>query len=270
LSSSRRVKKGPGRRPQSAKRQRFVELRERGWSILAAAGEVGVSRTTGNNWSRGYKTYRLGQVVGFVPGLERLAVRHISRRFLSQEERIEIAELRHVGLSIRQIAHRLGSGTLDGVAGAAPQRDRESGLPSLRCTPARDRASRPQSSATHRGQRRTEAVGRRASGPTVEPTADQSSLAVEVPRAVGDVAVSREHLPGPLPGGIDTAAAIAVGSAPSLTAAHRRNHRRAHQRTERRRPRFEHPMLAIHQRPFPPEDRSQPGHWESQCCCQAA
>jgi transposase, IS30 family len=49
-----------------------------------------------------------------------------------------------------------------------------------------------------------------------------------------------------------------------------RDHRRAHQRTERRRARFEHPMLTIHQRPFPPEDRSQPGHWESQCCCQAA
>ena len=89
LSSSRRVKKGPGRRPQSAKRQRFVELRERGWSILAAAREVGVSRTTGNNWSRGYKTYRHGQVAGFVSALERLAVRQISPRFLSQEERIE-------------------------------------------------------------------------------------------------------------------------------------------------------------------------------------
>ena len=98
--SSRRAKKGPGRRPQSAKRQRFMELRERGWSILAAAREVGVSRTTGNNWSRGYKTYRLGQVVGFVPRLERLAVRHISPRFLSQDERIEIADLRHAGLSI--------------------------------------------------------------------------------------------------------------------------------------------------------------------------
>jgi hypothetical protein len=46
--SSRRVKKGPGRRPQSAKRRRFMELRARGWSILAAAREVGVSRTTGN------------------------------------------------------------------------------------------------------------------------------------------------------------------------------------------------------------------------------
>jgi IS30 family transposase len=39
-------------------------------------------------------------------------------------------------------------------------------------------------------------------------------------------------------------------------------HRRAHQKTERRRPRFEQPMLTIHQRPFPPEDRSEAGHWE--------
>jgi hypothetical protein len=56
---------------------------------------------------------------------------------------------------------------------------------------------------------------------------------------------------------------------PSRLAPHRRSplrtgrdHWRAHQRTERRRARFEHPMLTIHQRPFPPEDRSQPGHWE--------
>jgi IS30 family transposase len=51
----------------------------------------GFSRTTGNNWSRGYKTYRHGQVTGFVPALERLAVQEISARYLSQDERIEIA-----------------------------------------------------------------------------------------------------------------------------------------------------------------------------------
>jgi transposase, IS30 family len=35
-------------------------------------------------------------------------VPQISPRFLSQVERIEIADLRHAGLSIWQIAHRLG------------------------------------------------------------------------------------------------------------------------------------------------------------------
>jgi hypothetical protein len=56
---------------------------------------------------------------------------------------------------------------------------------------------------------------------------------------------------------------------PSQLAPHRRSplrtgrdHRRAHQHAERRRPRFEQPMLTIHQRPFQPGDRSQTGHWE--------
>jgi IS30 family transposase len=67
-----------------------------------------VSRTAGHNWSRGYKTYRNGQVTGFVPALDRPAVRKISGRLLAQDERIEIADLRRAGLSIRQVAGRLG------------------------------------------------------------------------------------------------------------------------------------------------------------------
>jgi len=104
MLSSRRVKKGPGRRPQSAKRQKFMELRERGWSIRAAAREVGVSRSSGNSWASGSKTYRNGLVIGFVPPLDRLLVRQISPRFLSQDERIEIADLRSAGQGVRQIA----------------------------------------------------------------------------------------------------------------------------------------------------------------------
>ena len=66
MGASRRVRKGPGRWPQSEKRQRFMQLRERGWSVSAAAREVGVSRSTGNNWTHCYKTYRRGEVVGVV------------------------------------------------------------------------------------------------------------------------------------------------------------------------------------------------------------
>jgi IS30 family transposase len=43
-----------------------------------------------------------------VPALERLAVGEISTRFLTQDERIEIADLRQAGVSIRQIAAQLG------------------------------------------------------------------------------------------------------------------------------------------------------------------
>ena len=41
-----------------------------------------------------------------MPALERLAVRRIGSRVVSQEERIEIADLRHARLSIRAIAQR--------------------------------------------------------------------------------------------------------------------------------------------------------------------
>ncbi len=47
-------------------------------------------------------------MTGFVPTLDRLAVREISGRSLSQDERVEIASLRQAGLSIRQVADRLG------------------------------------------------------------------------------------------------------------------------------------------------------------------
>ena len=85
-----------------------MELRARGWSIAAAGREVGASRSAASNWAHGYKTYRNGQAIGFVEPLDRLAVKAISPRYLSQDERIEIADLRQQGLSVRAIAHRVG------------------------------------------------------------------------------------------------------------------------------------------------------------------
>jgi transposase, IS30 family len=239
-----------------------MELRERGWSILAAAREVGASRTAGNNWSRGYKTYRRGQVVGFVSALERLAVRQISPRFLSQDERIEIADLSHAGLSVRRIAHRLGR--------APSTISRE-----LRRNTTCSQVYRPFDAHRHATARRARQHRRRI------------ETNHELRRLVGELLAQRwspqqisRHLRSRFPDKRTMwlchesiyQAVYQPGSAlarPSpLAPRHRsplrtgRDHRRAHQRTERRRPRFEQPMLTIHQRPFAPEDRSQPGHWE--------
>lgn len=41
-----------------------------------------------------------------------------------------------------------------------------------------------------------------------------------------------------------------------------RDRRRAHPSGHQRRPRFQQPMLTIHQRPFVPKDRSEAGNWE--------
>ncbi len=260
--SSRRVKKGPGRRPQSARRQRFAELRERGWSILAAARGAGVSRATGNNWPRGYKTCRHGEVTGFVPPLERLAVRQVSAGFLSQDERIGIADLRHAGLRIRQIARRLGR--------APPAVSRE-----LRRNAAGSGAYRPFEAHRRAAARRARRHRRR-----VETNGKLWQLIAGLPaRRRSPQQISRQlRLRFPderrmrlCHQGIYQAV-YQPGSVllrPSPLAAHHRSplrtgrdHRRAHRRTDRRRPRFEQPMLTICQRPFQPEDRSQPGHRE--------
>lgn len=262
MSSSRRVKKGPGRRPQSAKRQRFMELRGRGWSILAAAREVGVSRTTGNNWSRGYKTYRNGAAVGFVPALERLAVREISARFLSQDERIEIADLRRAGLSIRAIAGRLGRSpstiSRELRRNAVTGNDYRPFEAHRRATARRARRHRRRLEITPELQRVVaELLSQRWSPQQISrhlrarfPDEPRMWLCHEsIYRAI--------YQPGSL---LLRPSPLAPQRRSPLRTG--RDHRRAQRRGELRRPRFEQPMLTIHQRPFPPEDRSQAGHWE--------
>ena len=262
LSSSRRVKKGPGRRPLSAKRRRFMELRGRGVGIDVAARLVGVSRTAGRNWANGYRLYRAGQVVGFVPALDRLAVREISPRFLSEDERVQIAELHRAGLSGHEIGRRLGR--------AASTISRE-----LR-----------RNSTANKGYRPFEAH-RKATARRARHHRRRLDSNVELRCVVGELLAQRwspqqisRHLRQRFPH--DPAMWLCHESIyqavyeprspllrPSpLAPQHRsplrtgRDHRRAQQHLDRRRPRFEQPMRSIHERPFPPEDRGQAGHWE--------
>lgn len=262
MASSRRVKRGPGRRPQSAKRQRFMELRARGWSIVAAAREVVVSRSTGKNWHRGHKVYRGGRVVGFVPALDRLAVREISTRFLTQDERIEIADLRQRGLSLRAIA-------------AALNRSPSTISRELRRNTVDGRGYRPFDAHRRATVRRARHHRRR-----IDTSNHLGSLVAELLSQRWSPEQISRHLRQRFPDDPSMRlshesiyqAVYQPGSRflrPSPLAPHRRSplrtgrdHRRAHQRGHRRRPRFAHPMLTIHDRLFPPEDRSQAGHWE--------
>jgi IS30 family transposase len=221
-----------------------------------------VARTTGTNWACGYKTYRNGEVVGFVPALERLAVRQISSRFLSQDERIEIADLRHAGLSIRQIATRLSR--------APSTISRE-----LRRNGRGRRGYRPFDAHRHATARRARQHPRR-----VETNSELRGLIGDLLRQRWSPQQISRHLRRRFPD--EPAMRLCHESIyqavyqpesalvrPSRLTPHRRSplrtgrdHRRAHQRIERRRPRFEQPMLSIHQRPFQPADRSEAGHWE--------
>jgi IS30 family transposase len=239
-----------------------MELRERGWSIAAAAREVGVSRTAGHNWSRGYKTYRGGAVVGFVAPLERLALREISDRFLSEDERVRIADLLHSGKSMRDVASALGrspSTIAREVARNSAGRDFYRPFDAQRHAVARrgrnharriDRDSRlytevdellqrrwsPEQISSHLAMKHPDKPAMRLSPESIYQAIYRPGSPLSRPSRLGP------HKPSPLRTG--------------------RQHRRAQQRTDRRRPRFEQPMLTIHDRPFAPDDRTEPGHWE--------
>lgn len=261
MSSTRRVKKGPGRRPQSAKRRRFMELRARGWSINAAAREVGASRTSGANWARGYKAYRQGMVVGFVPALDRLAVREVSARYLSQDERFEIADLHREGLSVRAIARRLSRSpsTISRELRRNGRKGRYRPFEAHRRAVAR-RGRR------HRRRLETNAALRDLVGEKLSERWSPQQIARHLRKLYPDkpgMRLCHESLYQAIyQPGLDLVRPAKVASKHRSPLRTGRDHRRAQQRLDRRRPRFAQPMRSIRDRPFAPEDRSEAGHWE--------
>lgn len=230
--------------------------------MRAAAREVGVSRSAGTNWSRGYKTYRNGVVVGFVAPLDRLAVREVSARYLSEDERIEIADLRQSGLSMRAIATRLGR-----APSTISRELRRNTVAGRRYQPFEAHRRAAVRRARHR-RRRVETnirlgvvvaqlllrrwspqqisrhLRRRFSDDPSMQLCHESIYQVVNQRNSRFMRLSplEPHRRSPLRTG--------------------RDHRRAHRRQQHRRPRFQQPMLTIHDRPFPPLDRSEAGHWD--------
>ena len=104
-----------GRRPSVA-RVRFLELLNQGMTASQASREVGVNVRTGRDWAKGIvksknRRYTFdGVLVWSAPGYAKPPPeeRVISARYLSVEDRMEIADLRRQKFSVRQIAARLG------------------------------------------------------------------------------------------------------------------------------------------------------------------
>jgi transposase len=220
MVSSRRLKKGPGRRPLSAKRQKFMGMLERGWSTRGAAREVAVSRSSGTNWTSGMKVIRGGVQVGFVPPLDRLQVRQISSRYLSQDERIRIADLRKAGLGVRQIAARLGRAPstisrelrrkVFDKNGYAPFDAHQHAV----LKRARYHRRRVETNSDLR-QVVVDLLAQRWS-----PQKNQSPSHRAIARSAVDASVSREYLPISLSVRVGVYAAVSAGAAASVAAAH--------------------------------------------------
>jgi len=80
-----------------------------GMSNSAACREVGINRKTGNRWRYRRKIVdRAGNVRVYLPITEVRESDTVSERFLSEDERIVVADLLRAKKSLRSIARELG------------------------------------------------------------------------------------------------------------------------------------------------------------------
>ncbi len=99
----------PGPAPQTAKRELYAALIERGVSFSEAGRIVGINRRTGMRWRHGRTiTGSGGRRLQCAPVVGVKDKREISARFLSEDERVRIADLRRAGGGVRAIARELG------------------------------------------------------------------------------------------------------------------------------------------------------------------
>ena len=99
-----------GPEPDYAKREAFARLISEGVPSLRACRMVGINRQTGKRWRNGRRIRSGGRVLHLPPVITpiALAVRRYSPRYLSEDERIRLADLRREGRSMREIAALMG------------------------------------------------------------------------------------------------------------------------------------------------------------------
>ena len=102
--------RSPGRpAPSRAVQRQFWALIATGITTAEAAVRVGVSVPVGTRWFR------------HAGGMRPLSLDEPTRRYLTFEEREEIAILYAKEVGVREIARRLGRGPFDDLSGTAPE-----------------------------------------------------------------------------------------------------------------------------------------------------
>jgi transposase-like protein len=106
--STRRIPKGPGRHPKSLELRLFMELIAKGVPIRAACRELGIAPSGAHRWLHGGRVVLKDGRVKHIQPIERNMPREISPRYLSEAERVQIADLLAQGMNASQISRELG------------------------------------------------------------------------------------------------------------------------------------------------------------------
>jgi transposase, IS30 family len=93
---------------QAEKQQRYAQLIAQGVSNAEACRLVGINRKTGTRWRYGRRVRNSAGVLVHYPPVQIKEARPRSPRYLSEQERIRIADLLSAGMAVRGIAAELG------------------------------------------------------------------------------------------------------------------------------------------------------------------
>ena len=251
----------PGRPPMTEKREIYVRLMNQGMTNTAACRELGIDRKTGHWWKNGGVIARNGIERVVLPILGVAAPRVESGRYLSEQERVAIADGIRAGRSSRSIAKELGRA----VSTVARERLRNANVDTGEYRPH----------AAHQKMlvRRPRPKARKLASDAALRLVVQGYLdqhwspeqAARTALAEHGMQIATETIYQAL----YSPYSVLRRDARTTLRTHR-NHRRRRNTGESRRGRFVVPIRMIEERPIAALDRSETGHWESQCCCQAA
>lgn len=277
-------------RQGSGKREEFLRLRKNGATRREAAQAVSVHPRTAQEWDQGVRKvgsrriYPDGRVVDYKRGVTTLTAlpvpapptagqplamsaleKPVDPRFLSLQERETIRDMRAASSSIRAIAAALGRHASTVSRELARNSRHALGYqPYAAQRKAVARRARPKPSKLAGESKLRDYVKAKLlirwspeqiSHTLVDEFPDQPEMRVS-PETIYQALYIQAR------GGLKREVATALRTA--------RARRKPHKDPQQRQPRFVDPMIMISERPPEIEDRAVPGHWESQCFCQAA
>jgi IS30 family transposase len=244
-----------GGRRLTHEREAYLALVRQGVSSREACKIVGINRRTGKRWRNGRN--RSGRVAG-APPITSTAPQVVRGRYLSEDERIVIADQRRTGATIRQIAAELGRApstvSRELRRNAHPDSNDYRPHAAQRRADARRPRPKPSKIAANPGLRQAIQNGLDLRW---SPEQIVRRLRRDFPDQPG-MHVTHETIYQALyvqgRGELRRELAVALRTGRAL----RRPRRQAQQRT----PRMATAMVMISERPAEAADRNVPGHWE--------
>ncbi|MCU1692301.1 MAG: family transposase [Frankiales bacterium] len=266
-SKSRRVERSgrvpSGTRPSRLDRECFFALLAGGMSVVQASAEVGINARTGRDWRRG--VLKTGTGTRVYPDRPVVVAANfgfgkaISARYLSEDERVVIADLHRAGRGVRQIAAELGRqpSTVSRELTRNAHPDSGDYRPHAAQRRSAARRSRPKQGKLAASPALREAVQDCLSRLKWSPEQISAHLARQHPQ---DQAMNVSHetiyqalyLQGRGELRRELTTCLRTGRAV----------RKPRRQPGQRQSRFIDPMLMISERPAEADDRAVPGHWE--------